>query len=171
MAYLDQAINIGELPEDTGGDFAPLPAGEYACSVTSAELKSTNDGTGQYIKLRLDITGPTHNGRVVFSNLNIRNKSSAAEQIGRAQLGSVCVAGGLTGSLTDTDQLIGIQMSIKLAIKEARTDQATGKTYDASNEVKAYKPLTGSAPMSAPAKPFAAAPAAPAKAAPPWAKK
>jgi hypothetical protein len=140
-------------------------------TVKDAELKATNDGTGQYIKLRLDVTGPAHSGRVIFANLNIRNKSSAAEQIGRAQLGSLMKAAGLA-TLTDTDRLIGSSLVVKVAIREARTDPATGKkTYEASNEVKAYKAAEGG--MTAPAKPFAAAPAAaaPAKASPPWAKK
>lgn len=170
MAYLDQAINLTDLPEDTGGDFTPIPAGDYAVTVKDAELNATKDGTGQYIKLRLDVTGPDHSGRVIFANLNIRNKSSAAEQIGRAQLGSLMKAAGLA-TLTDTDQLIGSSLVVKVAIREARTDPATGKTYEASNEVKAYKAAEGG--MTAPAKPFAAAPAAaaPAKASPPWAKK
>lgn len=170
MAFLDQPININDLPEDTGGDFSPVPAGEYHVSIKDAELKPTNDGTGQYIKLRLDITGPTHVGRVIFSNINIRNKSQQAESIGRAQLGSIMKAIGLA-TLQDTDQLIGGQLSVKVAIREARTDTATGKTYEASNEVKAYKPLEGAAPMAMSGSMPKPAAAAPAKAAPPWAKK
>lgn len=169
MAYLSQEINIADLPEDTGGDFTPIPAGEYTVNVKDAAIKATNDGTGEYIKLRLDVTGPSHSGRVIFSNINIRNKSQAAESIGRGQLRSIMVAAGLQ-NLSDTDQLIGLRMAVKVGIREARTDPATGKTYEASNEVKAYKAAEGG--MAAPAKPaFAAAPAAPAKAAPPWAKK
>lgn len=170
MAYLDQPINLNELPEDNGGDFSPVPPGEYAVTVKDAELKLTNDGTGQYIKLRLDITGPAHAGRVVFANINIRNKSQQAESIGRAQLGALMKAAGLA-TLQDTDQLIGAQLTVKLAIREARTDAATGKTYEASNEVKAYKALEGAMPAASPMGMPKPAAAAPAKAAPPWAKK
>ena len=171
MAFLDQAINYNDLPEDTGGDFSPIPAGDYTCTVKDAEVKATNDGTGQYIKLRLDVSGPTHTGRVIFANINIRNKSEAAESIGRGQLRSIMGALGLA-SLSDTDQLIGGHLAIKVAIREARTDDKTGKTYEASNEVKAFKAVGGAMPSAAPAMPkAAAAPAAPAKAAPPWAKK
>ena len=170
MAHLDQPINASDLPEDTGGNFAPLPPGEYQTTIKDAELKATNDGTGQYIKLRLDVTGPTHAGRVVFANVNIRNKSSAAEAIGRAQLGSIMKALGMA-TLSDTDELIGGSLTVKLAIREARTDEKTGKTYEASNEVKAYKPNVGAMPSVATSMPKAAAPAAPAKAAPPWMKK
>lgn len=171
MAYLDQPINASDLPEDTGSDFSPVPPGEYSVNIKDAELKATNDGTGQYIKLRLDIIGPTHAGRVIFSNINIRNKSQQAESIGRAQLGAIMKALGMA-TLQDTDQLIGGQLSVKVAIREARTDQATGKTYEASNEVKGYKALDGAMKSAPTGMPKASAPAAaPAKAAPPWAKK
>ena len=170
MAFLDQPINAADLPEDTGGDYSPLPPGEYQTIIKDAELKPTNDGTGQYIKLRLDVTGPTHAGRVVFSNINIRNKSSAAEQIGRAQLGAIMKAIGLA-TLSDTDELIGGSLTVKLAIREARTDEKTGKTYEASNEVKAYKANEGAMPSAPATMPKTSAPAAPTKAAPPWMKK
>ena len=171
MAYLDQPINVNELPEDTGGDYSPLPPGDYQTVIKDAELKATNDGTGQYIKLRLDVTGPTHAGRVVFSNINIRNKSSAAEQIGRAQLGALMKAIGLA-TLQDTDQLIGGHVTVKLAIREARTDPATGKTYEASNEVRSYKSIDSSAMPAGQSqiKPMMQS-ATPTKSAPPWMKK
>ena len=172
MAYLDQPINVNDLPEDTGGDFSPIPAGDYTASIKSADLTPTKDGSGQYIKLRLDVTGPTHAGRVIFSNVNIRNQSSAAEQIGRAQLGAIMKAAGMA-TLQDTDQLVGVQLGIKVAIREARTTPE-GKTYEASNEVKGYKALGGTAPVVNGTMPkpgaTAAAPAA-GKAAPPWAAK
>jgi hypothetical protein len=174
MAFLGQTFDANELPQGNGGNFEPLPEGNYNATVTQAELKATNDGTGQYIKLRLDITGPSHQGRVIFSNLNIKNASAKAEEIGRQQLGDIMRAVGLA-KVTDTDQLIGGNVNIKLTIRAARTDEKTGKTYEASNEVKGYRAINGGA---APAAFKAAAPAAspaaqaaPAKAAPPWLKK
>ena len=70
--------------------------------------------------------------------------------------------------VTDTDQLIGGEIVIKLEVKQ-------DETYGAGNEVKGFKSASGSpAPAAAviPAKAKAPAPAAaPAKAAPPWASK
>lgn len=169
MASFGYEFNVDELPQSTS-NFDPLPAGWYTATISKAELRKTNDGTGEYIAVRYDITGPTHQGRVVFGNLNIKNKSSQAEEIGRTALGEIMRGIGLA-RVTDTDQLIGGSLAIKLNVKEARTDSATGKQYEASNEVKGFKAIGGSA---APAPAFAAkaAPAAaPAKAAPPWAKK
>jgi hypothetical protein len=109
----------------------------------------------------------------VFSNLNIKNANAKAEEIGRQQLGDIMRAIGLS-KVTDTDQLIGSSVNIKLAIRAARTDEKTGKTYEASNDVKGYRAINGgAAPAFKPAAPAAApaAQAAPAKAAPPWLKK
>lgn len=156
MANLGETFNANDLPESSG-DFAPLPAGEYQVRIADASIQNTKAGTGQYIKLRLDVIGPTHSGRVLFSNLNIRNPNPKAEEIGRQQLGALMRACGLP-SLTDTDQLVGGEVSVKVAVKE-------DEQYGSSNEVKAYKAIAGSAPPA----PKAAAPAA--ASAPPWARK
>jgi len=171
MAFLNEEFNVDELPQGNG-NFEPLPAGWYTGTISQAELKATKAGNGQYIKLRYDITGPTHQGRVVFGSLNIKNANPKAEEIGRQQLGDIMRAIGLA-KVTDTDQLIGGNLNIKLSIRSARTDEKTGKTYEASNEVKGYRAINGGAAPAFQAAAPAAAPAAsaPAKAAPPWAKK
>lgn len=163
MAFLNEEFNVNELPQGNG-NFEPLPAGWYTATISQSELKATNAGNGQYIKLRYDITGPTHQGRVVFGNLNIKNPNPKAEEIGRQQLGDIMRAIGLA-KVTDTDQLIGGQIGIKLQIKE-------DAQYGASNEVKGFKSVSGSvAPAVIPQGQSNPAPAASAKAAPPWAKK
>jgi hypothetical protein len=165
MAFLNEEFNVNELPQGNG-NFEPLPAGWYTATISQSELKATKAGNGQYIKLRYDITGPSHQGRVVFGNLNIKNANPKAEEIGRQQLGDIMRAIGLA-KVTDTDQLIGGQIGIKLEVKQ-------DEQYGASNEVKGFKSLSGSAAPAAaviPAKAAAPAPAASAKAAPPWAKK
>jgi hypothetical protein len=157
MAFLDQTFSDENMPV-SDKSYEPLPAGWYTASITGAELKNTKAGTGQYISVRYDITGPTHMGRVVFANLNIRNPNPVAEEIGRQQLGEVMRAIGLA-KVADTDELIGGQLSIKIAIK-------TSEQYGDQNEVKGFKAIAGSTPP---------APKAPAvangKAAPPWQKK
>jgi hypothetical protein len=162
MAFLNEAFDVNELPQGNTGNYEPLPAGWYTVTISQAELKDTKAGNGQYIKLRYDVTGPTHQGRVVFGNLNIKNPNQKAEEIGRQQLGDIMRAIGLA-KVTDTDQLIGNSLSIKLDVKQ-------DAQYGASNEVKGFKSVSGSAAPAAASMPAAAAPAT-AKAAPPWAKK
>lgn len=159
MAHLGQEFDVNSLPV-SDNNFDPLPPGWYDVNVTGAELKATKDGTGSYINVKYSVTGPTHQGRVVFGMLNIKNKNPKAEEIGRQQLGELMRACGLA-RVTDSDQLIGGRCAIKLAI-----EQQDG--YEPRNNVKAFKAIGGS-----PAPAFAPAPAAQATAAaaPPWAKK
>ena len=162
MAFLTETFDVNELPQGKANNFEPLPAGWYTATISQAELKATKANNGQYIKLRFDITGPSHQGRVVFGNLNIKNANPKAEEIGRQQLGEIMRAIGLA-KVADTDQLIGGQISIKLTVKD-------DAQYGASNEIKGFNSLTGSVAPSVTAAP-ASAPAATAKTAPPWAKK
>lgn len=138
MAFLDETFSADDLPKGNTGDYTPLPDGWYISTITKAELCATKAGTGQYIKLRYDITGPTHQGRVVFGNLNIRNPNPKAEEIGRQQLGDVMRAIGLA-KVADTDQLVGGALMIKL------TTKAADGQYEASNEVKGFKAVEGAA--------------------------
>lgn len=154
---LNQTFNTETLPQ-SDNVYEPLPAGWYSASITEASVQDTKAGTGQYIKIRYDITGPSHEGRVVFGNLNIRNPNPKAESIGQQQLGDLMRAIGVA-TLSDTDQLIGGQCKIKLAIRKS-------EEYGDSNDVKAWKAVEGGAPPMPAAKS-----AEPAASAPPWLKK
>jgi hypothetical protein len=164
MAFLDEEFNVDSLPQGAS-NFEPLPDGWYNATITGAEVKATNAGTGKYISCKYTITGPTHQGRVIFGNLNIKNPSTKAEEIGRSQLGEIMRAIGLA-KVQDTDQLIGGNLGIKLTVK-------TGEY--AGNEIRGYRALGGAAPAVTPFKPAGAAPAkvaTPSKfGASPWAKK
>lgn len=174
MAQLNEVFEIASLPVGNGGNYDPLPPGWYDATIGAAEVKATKDGTGQYIKVKYQITGPTHSGRVVFGNINVRNASQKAEEIGRQQLGEIMRALNIP-RLTDTDQLVGGMLGIKLDIRAA-TEQ-----YAAQNEVRGFKtlgdPFAADVPSFGAASERGAAPTpapkpAPTRgAAPPWAKK
>ena len=161
MAFLEEEFSVYTLPVGNN-NFEPLPVGWYNATITAAEIKPTKAGDGKYIAVKYAITGPTHQGRVIFGNLNIKNASTKAEEIGRMQLGSIMRSIGLA-TVKDTDQLIGGNLAIKLTV---RTGEYAG------NEVKDFRALGGSAPAAvAPFKAVGSSPAAPSKAAPPWSKK
>lgn len=157
MAFLDEEFDVQTLPQSES-NFDPLPAGWYNVSIKGAELKNTKDSTGAYIAVRYDVIGPTHSGRVVWGNINIRNKSEKAEAIGRQQLGELMRAIGLA-KVNDTDQLIGGNLAIKLSIRE-------DEKYGNSNEVKGFKAIEGSQPPM----PASVGKAPAAKAKPAWVK-
>lgn len=147
MSQLGQTFNANEMPEDTG--YEAIPAGWYTAQITDAELKDTRAGDGQYIAVRYDITGPNHEGRVIFGNINIVNPNPKAEAIGQQQLGSLMRAIGL-GSVSDTDQLIGGNLKLKIKVKR---DEEYGDANGNKNEVAGFQAIEGSAPPKPAAKP------------------
>ena len=160
MAFLNEEFTLDTLPVGNTGNFEPLPEGWYNATITGADIKDTKAGDGQYIACKYTITGPSHQGRIVFGNLNIKNASTKAEEIGRQQLGEIMRAIGLS-TVRDTDQLIGGNLTLKLVVK-------TGDY--AGNEIKGYKAIGSGGGMVS--KPAPSAPAAPsAGKAPPWANR
>jgi hypothetical protein len=157
MANLGQSFDVNDIPESTNS-YEPLPEGWYPVVIQTAELKATKDGTGSYISIKYGLSG---SARTVYGNINIRNQSQKAEEIGRQNLGEIMRAIGLS-RVTDSDELIGGNLMIKLVIKD-------DEKYGRKNEVKGYKAIEGAPAPKAMPKP-AAAPAAAGKAAPPWAK-
>jgi hypothetical protein len=135
-----------------------LPVGEYLVEVVKAEIKPTKNGTGQYINLRLDVSEGKFANRVLWAIINIKNASEAAERIGRAQLGDIMRAVGLS-SLSDTDQLIGAPLLVKVGQREYNGEM--------QNDVKAFKSASDNAlPVAKLATPAATGGAKKA----PWAK-
>lgn len=141
------AINFNRDALPDAQNFDPIPAGEYTVKIESTDVKATNTGDGEYIKLTLKVTGPSHIGRVIFANLNTRNKSPMAEQIGQGQLKSILTALNIK-TLTDTDQLVGGDLTVSVGIKPAQGQ------YAASNEIKSYKASNGSIIQAPKASPF-----------------
>lgn len=170
MAKLNQTYNINDLPDDeSSGDFLSLPAGDYHVHITQADIQPTRAGDGQLIKLRLDVLGPTYQGRVLFRHINIQNRNADAEHIGRKELRSIMTALGLT-QLTDTDQLINRQMLVKVKVIKSKNPEY-GDANGNENTVSGYKAITGSvapAPAFTPPPKAPSAPTAPAPGKAPW---
>lgn len=139
-------------PDTGGGD--PLPAGWYNVMIDESGKKPTSDGQGAYLETRYNVLDGQHAGRKLFSRFNTENNSPKAVEIAYKQLSALCHATGVL-VVQDSQQLHGIPLKIKVALRDARTDQATGKSYEASNEVKAWKNINepidaapaGAAPM------------------------
>lgn len=161
MAFLGETFSTDELP--TSGGYDLLPDGWYTATVSKAEIGNTKSGTGQKIDMRYTITGPSHEGRIVFGAINIRNQSQKAEEIGRQQLGDIMRALGLA-KVQDTDELVGGTLQIKVKTKAASGD------YEARNEIGGWKSVNGGSPVQ-PSSSAGSGSADSGKSAPPWAKK
>ena len=153
--FLGMTFNVQDLPQDEqqGG---VIPAGQYTVKIERAQLKDTKSGTGRYINVMLRVQGPTHANAVVFAMVNISNQNQEAERIGKAQLRSIMESIGLQ-TITDTDQLIGGVMDVKVAVEK---DTYNGNEQD-RNVVKSFKKSQSGAALSAPMSQPAAAHFAP----------
>lgn len=136
MARLEEEFDVDSLPV-SDRNFDPLPAGWYDVAIEDADVKKTKDETGRYIEVKYRIIGENYNNRIVFGKINTRNKSAQAERIGLEQLGNLLRAIAGVSKLTDTNQLIGKNLSIKLKIREAKDG------YEAQNEVTGWKSSEG----------------------------
>lgn len=136
----------------------PIAAGTYTVSVDDSEVKTTKSG-GQMAVFRLRVVEGQFVGRTVFANINVRNPSPQAEQIGQSQLSALCHAAGVL-QVSDTAQLHGRPVRAKVKIRKDPSGQ-----YEESNEVSGFE--AGTTGPSAPAiQSPVAAPAAAATA--PW---
>lgn len=134
-----RAISAVKLEEIDNYD--PIPAGTYNAKITKVEVKDTKAGTGKYLNVSLQITGPSYQGRMVFDIINVQNPSQTAVDIGIATMKKIAVAIGET-TIQDTDQMIGADVEIKVKVKN-------DKEFGPKNVVKDYKPV-GSSPTGSP---------------------
>lgn len=67
---MSEPINFGQLLQDSGGAFEPVPKGEYDLTVSSAEAtKSTTDKV--MFKVVYKIVGGPYNGRTIYNNITL----------------------------------------------------------------------------------------------------
>lgn len=136
-----------------------LPRGRYEVMITASEMKPTKAGNGSYLQLEFTVIAGDHEGRKLWSRLNLDNQSATAVQIARSELAAICQALGL-GGVGDSEELHDQPLQVDVVI-EARDGTE-------SNRIKAYL-AAGKTTPSAPA--AAAKPAPAAQKAMPWAKK
>lgn len=148
--------------------FEPIPAGWYNAKIVESEMKATANGQGAYLALTIQIVDGQYVNRKVFDRLNLQNQNAVAQEIAYKTLSAICHATGVI-QVQDSSQLHGIPMQVKVALRAAGPGN-DGKHYEASNEVKGYKPVENrqAAPAFAPPAPpqYAPPPAPPAYAPP-----
>ena len=136
------AVLSKDVLEDirTAVPFEPIPAGKYTVRGDATDLKPTKNGTGQYIEVEFVVLGPRFQGRKLFGRHNIVNNSAESMRIGRQQVKSLMVAGGMSqeqiNRFNDTDQLLGLTVNARVEI-----DEGSGQ-YSPQNRIKGYEKAT-----------------------------
>lgn len=119
--------------DTTQNDYENLPNGIYVLQATETELKDARGG-GEYVKVVNEVLEPQeYNGRKLFMQYNINNKSTQAEEIGRKQFASLCRAVGKE-DIQDTDEICFIGYTARVGLGKPSKDGQ----YAAKNEIKRY---------------------------------
>lgn len=136
MAKLPAAFNTNDHGEMMS--FEAIPTGEYYAQVVKSSMEDTKNKDGKYLKLELDVLGPTHKGRKLFANLNLINKSAKAVEIANNELATICRACGKV-AIQDSAELHGIPMKIKVRV----VADNRGDDFPPKNEISGYSKADG----------------------------
>jgi hypothetical protein len=147
---MGQVFDTGSVkPQE---DFVPLPAGWYTGYVEEEELKENSNKNGWLLKLTFSVMAPAeYEGRKVFHNINVSNPNAQCVEIGKRDLAGLGQAIGLL-AIADSSELLNKVMDFKLKIQSAKGE------YEASNEIRSYRPagqVTPTAAQPAPVAPVA----------------
>lgn len=130
-----------------------VPAGEYDVIITESKWEPTKNGSGKFLKLKLQIISGPQQNRVLFDRLNLVNQNPQAVQIAKGTLSAICRAVNVL-TPQDSAELHGRPMKATVTCK-------TDPQHGPSNEVKGYKARhAGGVPTSPPVPAGGPAPAA-----------
>ena len=122
MGFFDQERVVSEIEGSEQKDFEPVPEGWYECLIHSVESRTTKSG-GEMAAFRFDIIGPSHQGRVVFININTANPPGKVYEdssknpaiIGGGQIKTICEAAGIE-RIKGPNSFAGKRLQVKFGI-------------------------------------------------------
>lgn len=123
-------FDTSDIDPTEGPSYELLPEGEYTLMCLEAEEKETSTG-GTMINAKYQVVGGKHDGRWVWQNYNIVNKSEAAQRIGRQQLVAWATACGKPEA-DDTDKLLNKRFNCIIGIRKGTNG------YKDQNEIKQF---------------------------------
>lgn len=114
MAQFDTAFDASSVDPATA--YEVLHAGRYQVQIVESDLRVTKDGTGQYLWLMMDILEGEYQGRKVFDQLNLVNRSAQTVEIAQRTLSAICHATGKM-QVSDSEELHLIAMTITVTVE------------------------------------------------------
>ena len=112
-----------------------LPKGEYAVTVSGAEVKDTFSGTGNYLQVNFKVMEGDRKGSYLKDIFNLNNPNPVAVKIGQERLKKLMIAAGKTNFVLSTpDDLVGLRVLASVDVKKR-------DGYKDINDVKEYSKL------------------------------
>ena len=137
-------------PLDSG--FAPIPEGDYEVAIVKSQNKPTKSGTGSYLELQCQVVNGEYAKRVLWARLNLKNPSTAAVEMAKRELSSICHATGVLRPKCK-EELHNIPMIVHVVQVEGRNGM--------QNEIKGWRAKENAAPVAQSAAPAPSTPAQP----------
>lgn len=142
MVMLPQTYNCADLP-DTGG-VVKIPDGQYKAVIIDSELKTTSNGNGQFLALKIVITEGPHQDTEFTERLNIINQNSKAVEIAFKTLARISEALGMTQTPQDSSVLHNKPLIIVVgteAGKDYKDNDGVMRTGQDKSVIKKYLPI------------------------------
>lgn len=109
--------------------------GEHVATIADAQVKETKSGTGEYINVKWQL----ENGSTFYYMYNIKNDNPKAVTIGLGELKKMMIAGGKEPRASGVDELIGIRVLLRTALKEDDFgEKVVIKAYKKAPEAAAF---------------------------------
>ena len=117
----------------TSTNYGPIAAGTYEAMIIDTETKPTKAGTGRYLELTFEITGPEHAGRKIWERLNLENPNEKAVEIAQRTLAQICHAIGVL-TPKQPEELQHKPLSVVVGIED-------NGSYGPTNRIKVFAPV------------------------------
>ncbi len=151
--------NANEHPEPVD-NFTPLPKGKYRVKIKLAQECDNANRTGKYLKVELDVLGPTHHGRKLWANMTTEHAASPqAVEIGLGQISAMARSIGYP-SWDHESEIIGREGEVYVGFErdDPTKNRVTGwvvpaagkgvPTYTAQHQAHAFvNPAARNAPL------------------------
>lgn len=128
MANLSGEYDPDAVP---GGDFDPIPEGDYMLEITESDVGPTKSGTGKVLKFSTKVIEGEYTGRMIWGNINLVNESAKAMEIGQGQFAALRKAVGVRDP-QESEELHFRAFKAKVGIEPAKGD------YKAKNVIKKF---------------------------------
>jgi hypothetical protein len=162
MANLPDVSNV----DPNAGVYPVVPKGQYTIAIIDSELKPTNRGDGQYLRLFPEILQGQFAGKIRPVDLNLWNNNEQTVQIAQRQLAQICHATNTIGA-RDSAQFHHKAMLAEIDIEPPSTGQ-DGRSYPEKNVIRRFMSITGAPALAQEGQTLAPAATPAAANTPPW---
>lgn len=125
-------LNFDATQVDPRDEFQPIPAGSYHVIITESDIKETKNGSGNYLRLTMEVQDGEYQGRKLWHNVTLQNQNATAVSIGQRHLSQICHAVNVL-QVSDSQDL-----HYKPLIAVVKIRKGDGQ-YGDSNEVQRYE--------------------------------